>query len=222
MTKKKKKSKSLLKKEKNEKKILKKKAKNLNSTLNWLDVEAIEHDQCIINDNGTKYYVRGIKIHPLNIHMLDHDDNANVIQSLSIAFNKMNFKFYWKFVYQEPDLNTQNHNLMRMMKNEEDRAILDIGNMFLNYHEWFINSYKEISFYFIVMENEKMIDKVYSDLKRFMNDTRLSISPMTNEDFRNMIAFDFDNPSIDEYYFSVLEKLKRFEFDEGKLGLEVK
>lgn len=206
---------------KKEKKNLKKKAKKLNSTLNWMDVESIEHNQCIINDNGTKYYVRGIKIHPLNIHMLDNSDNANVIQSLSIAFNKMDFKVYWKFVYQDPNLDVQNHNLMRMMKNEEDRAILDLGNMFLNYHEWFIGTFKEISFYFIVMENEKMIDKVYSDLKRYMNDTRLTISSMTNEDFRKMIAFDFDNPDIDEYYFSVLEELKKFDLNDGKIGLEV-
>ena len=94
--------------------------------------------------------------------------------------------------------------------------------MFLNYHGWYINNFKEISFYFIVMENEKMIDKVYTDLKRFMTETRLMISPMTNDDFRNMIAYDFDNPAIDEYYFSVLKEIERFEFGDNKIGLEEK
>lgn len=221
MKKKKTNEKTPLSKKKQEKQ-LKKKAKAMASTLNWLDVESIEHNMCIINDGGTKYYVRGIKVHPLNIHMLNHLDNDRVIESLATALNKMNFKIYWKFVYQLPDLDNQNHNLMRMMKNEEDKAILDIGNMFLNYHEWFVSNYKEISFYFIVMENEKMIDKVYSDLKRFMSDTRLHITPMNNSDFRNMIAYDFDNPVIDDYYFSVLKQLERFEMKDDKLGVEVK
>lgn len=207
---------------KKEKKNIKKRAKKLATTLNWLDVESIEHNECIINDSGTEYIVRGIKIHPLNIHMLNVDDNYRVIESLAIAFNKINFKFYWKFVYQQPNLDEQNHNLIRILKNEEDKSILNLGDMFLNYHEWYINNFKEISFYFIVMENEKMIDKVYTDLKRFMTETRLMISPMTNDDFRNMIAYDFDNPAIDEYYFSVLKEIERFEFGDNKIGLEEK
>lgn len=192
--------------------------KKLKSTLDWMEVESIDGNQCIINDNGEKYYVKGIKIHPLNIHMLDSTDNYNVIQSLSIAFNKMNFKVYWKFVYQDPDLSVQNHNLMKIIKNE-DEAIQDIANMFLYFHEWFTQNFKEISFYFIVMENEKMIDKVYTDLKRFMSDTSLKISEMTQDDFRNIIAYDFDNSTIDEYYFSVLKGLDMFDIKDGKLGI---
>lgn len=35
---------------KKEKKNIKKRAKKLATTLNWLDVESIEHNECIIND----------------------------------------------------------------------------------------------------------------------------------------------------------------------------
>ena len=195
------------------------KVRKLKSTLDWMEVESFEGNQCIVNDNNERYYVKGIKIHPLNIHMLDSTDNYNVIQSLSIAFNKINFKVYWKFVYQDPNLSVQNHNLMRIIKNEEDEAIQDIANMFLYFHEWFTQNFKEISFYFIVMENEKMIDKVYSDLKRFMNDTSLKISEMMEDDFRKIVAYDFDNPVIDEYYFSVLKGLDMFDIKDGKLGI---
>ena len=60
-------------------------------------------------------------------------------------------------------------------------------------------------------ECRKMIDKVYNDLKRFMSATKLLNTPMTNDDFKNMIAYDFENPSVDEYYFSVLKDLKNIE-----------
>ena len=196
---------------KKQKKIIKKKASQLATTLNWLDVEAIENNECIINDNGTKYIARGIRIQPLNIHMLNYEDNRSVIESLALAFNTFNFKVYWKFVYRQPNLDVQNHNLIRIIKNEEDSAIADLANMYLNYHEWYVENFKEISFYFVVMENEKMIDKVYSDLKRFMSATKLLVTPMTNDDFKNMIAYDFENPSVDEYYFSVLKDLKKIE-----------
>lgn len=206
--------------QKKKKKNLQKRVKQLKRTLDWLDIEDISNNQCVINDGGKKYYVRGIRIHPLNIHMLDVNDNFNVIESLANAFNRMNFKIYWKFIYKEPDLDEQNHNIMNMLRNEDDKAIINLGNMFLNYHEWFRNQFKEISFYFIVMENEKMIDKVYSDLKRYMSATRLNISEMTTLDFRSVIAYDFDNPTIDEYYFSVLKQFKQFDMDEKKLILE--
>lgn len=206
--------------QKKKEKNLQKKVKEFKRTLDWLDIESISNNQCIINDSGKKYYVRGIRIHPLNIHMLDVNDNFNVIESLANALNRMNFKIYWKFIYKEPDLDEQNHNIMNMLRHEDDKAIINLGNMFLNYHEWFRSHFKEISFYFIVMENEKMIDKVYSDLKRYMSATRLNISEMTTLDFRSVIAYDFDNPTIDEYYFSVLKQFKQFDMDEKKLILE--
>ena len=52
------------------------------------------------------------------------------------------------------------------------------------------------------METEKKIDKVYSDLIRYMNDTRLRISKIDEDDFKKMIAFDFDNPTICLLYTS--------------------
>lgn len=197
----------------------KKKLKELKSSLDWMDVEEIEGDHCIVKDGDIKYVVKGIKVHPLNIHMLDPQDNFNVIQSLAQAFNRIDFRFYWRFVYETPNLSKQNHHLMNIMKYEEDDAIKDIASMFLYHHQWFIENYKEISFYFIVMETEKKIDKVYSDLIRYMNDTRLRISKIDENDFKKIIAYDFDNPMIDEYYFSVLKGYDLFDMKDGQIGI---
>ncbi len=202
-----------------QKKQHQKKVKELKSSLDWMDVEEIEGDHCIVKDGEKKYYVKGIKVHPLNIHMMDPQDNFDVVQSLAQAFNRINFRVYWRFVYEEPNLSVQNHNLMNIMKYEEDDSIKDIASMFLYYHEWFTTSFKEISFYFVVMETEKMIDKVYSDLYRFMNDTKLRISKIDESDFKKMIAYDFDNPLIDELYFSILRGYDIFDIKDKKLGI---
>ena len=69
------------------------------------------------------------------------------------------------------------------------------------------------------METEKKIDKVYSDLIRYMNYTRLRISKIDEDDFKKMIAFDFDNPTIDEYYFSVLKGYDLFDMKDQKIKL---
>ena len=197
----------------------KQRVKEMKSSLDWLDIEEIEGDHCVVKDGSDKYIVKGVKVHPLNIHMLDANDNFNVVQSLCQAFNRMDFKFYWRFVYETPNLSKQNHNLMNKMRYEEDDSIKDLASMFLYYHQWFQENYKEISFYFIVMETEKKIDKVYSDLIRYMNDTRLRISKIDEDDFKKMIAFDFDNPTIDEYYFSVLKGYDLFDMKDQKIKL---
>ena len=69
------------------------------------------------------------------------------------------------------------------------------------------------------METEKKIDKVYSDLIRYMNDTRLRISKIDENDFKKIIAYDFDNPMIDEYYFSVLKGYDLFDMKDGQIGI---
>ena len=197
----------------------KQRVKEMKSSLDWLDIEEIEGDHCVVKDGSDKYIVKGVKVYPLNIHMLDANDNFNVVQSLCQAFNRMDFKFYWRFVYETPNLSKQNHNLMNKMRYEEDDSIKDLASMFLYYHQWFQENYKEISFYFIVMGTEKKIDKVYSDLIRYMNDTRLRISKIDEDDFKKMIAFDFDNPTIDEYYFSVLKGYDLFDMKDQKIKL---
>ena len=45
------------------------------------------------------------------------------------------------------------------------------------------------------------------------------IISLYEDDFKKMIAFDFDNPTIDEYYFSVLKGYDLFDMKDQKIKL---
>ncbi|MDD3028084.1 MAG: hypothetical protein PHI41_08580 [Erysipelotrichaceae bacterium] len=209
------------KQQKKQDKLIKKRKDKLRKTFEWLAIERIEHDQVVLKEKSKYYYVKGIRVEPRNIYMMNDIERNQLIESLTSALNRINFKFYWKFVYNTPSLDTQNDKLIKLNERyQADNHRLDyLTQLFLDFHEWYVDSFYEISFYLVVVEDEKYLEKRFDDLYKYFRNSQLVVEPMNKNDYVNMIKYDFNNDNINEYYFSRLLNYENYHFN--NLNLEM-
>lgn len=209
------------KQQKKQDKLIKKRKSKLRKTFEWLTIERIEQDQVVLKEKSKYYYVKGIRVEPRNIYMMNDIERNQLIESLTSALNRINLKFYWKFVYNTPSLDTQNENLIKLNEHyQADNHRLDyLTQLFLDFHEWYIDSFYEISFYLVVVEDEKYLEKRFDDLYKYFRNSQLVVEPMKKTDYVNMIKYDFNNDNINEYYFSRLLNYENYHFN--NLNLEM-
>ncbi len=199
--------------ESKKKKLIEKRKSKLRKTFEWLSIESLEDDYVVLKEKNQNYFVKGIKVEPKNIYMMNDMERNQFIESLTSAFNKIKSKIYWKFVYNTPTLDRQNDELIKRIEQSDNQRLNYLAQLYLDFHEWYVDNFYEISFYLVVVEEEKYLEKVFDDLYKYMRNTQMVVRPMVKSDYKNMIKYDFDNDNIDEYYFSRMLNYESYHFN---------
>lgn len=199
----KKKEKKQLKEEKAKIKKAKSMHKKMATTMEWSDIERIEDNRIWLKRNDKEMSVVGVKITPRDI-LIDADYiQANIVNNLRIAFNKLNTKIYWGFIFTPVDIDEHISNLL--MEEEKEENIIR-NNMIKNDFDkaiWFQESFRELEFCFLLKDSdERRLLKNYDNLVAEFIHAGFSLKQMGNEDFYNYLAYLFENPLINDFYFS--------------------
>ena len=71
---------------KSDKKIIKERRKVRYTTLDWMSLEEINPDHCVIVEFGNRFILKGIRIMPRNIYLLDDKTLGSIIQGFNVFF----------------------------------------------------------------------------------------------------------------------------------------
>lgn len=113
----------------------------------------------------------------------------------------------------------QNRHLIDLYEDEDDERIKRFIQYELEKNEWFMSSFNEMSFYILILEPEKYIDKHFQDLCNYFKSTRMQFEIAKKKDFQNMIYADFDNRDISDYYIPKLYS-EEFNVTKGEEGTD--
>lgn len=184
----------------------KKRIKKLRSTLEWMEVESLDHAGIYLKSANEKMISRGLRILPINIYLLTDAERRAIIYRLASAFDKLyQYKLYFKFIKNEPETTYQNSYYIKMLESEENPSVSKIIELQIDKLEWFRNRHREVKFYVLVQDDELHIDKAYEALKReftYAFGSQELIKEMTYTDYKSVIQQEFENEYIDELLFT--------------------
>lgn len=176
---------------------------NVATTLDWSHIDRIEDNRVYLSNGSEKAMVMGVKITPRNILIDNQSVQVNLINNLRIAFNKIHFPIYWGFIFTPVDIEDHINTLLREEMEEDD---LRIKKMIHNDFEkalWFQDNYRELEFCFMLQENdEATLYKRYDELVAELNAAGFTLLQMNDNDYYNYIAYLYENPMINDFYFS--------------------
>ena len=201
------KRKKLTKEEKKKFKELKKKNKlsnkinkKIKTTLNWCDVKEIHDDYVLLNGN---YYVKGIKLSPINIHLFSKETSVSFFNNFRSILNKIKLPLYFCFVKTPVDISSATSNIYNLGKKEDNNLILNLLNNDLEKYEMFKELTNELEFHIYIRSNDLKdlndnFNLVYNDFASI----GFYIKKLVKKDFLNYFNFLFENPLINDYYFT--------------------
>ena len=181
--------------------------KKVAKALEWSDIEKIENNLVWLKRGNTRSFVAGVKINPRDILIDSETVQKNVINNLRIAFNKFGSRnrinLYWGFVFTPVDID---EHISVLLKEEEAEENIYRKNMIRNDFDkaiWFQENYRELEFCFMIKEkDDQKLFKEYNELVAEISHAGFGLKQMTNEDFYDYIAYLYENPLINDFYFS--------------------
>lgn len=195
---------------KNQLKLLKKKKKavlktkkKIATTMDWCDIEEVNNSYILVGKKK-KHYVKGIKITPHDIYLDEPVEQERIINLLRMAHNKLPFKIYFSFPTVPIHVDDYKARLYQLEKEEEKnlrrkQMLMDDYNKLLDFEGMF----EELEFMaFIRCEDEKTLEKQYSDLFSEFRGAGFEPKELKKKDYLNYISWLFENPLINSYYFS--------------------
>lgn len=192
-------------KEKTEKKIVKdakRLKKNVASTLKWMDIDEIQEHQMILKSNNKKVYVRGIKIHPINIFLEDEYEQMMRVARLRNVYNKLKFKLYHSFVFNPINLDSELAYLSMRLDSEENPVMQELIQDDIEKAIMFIRDYNELEFFITVQgSTEKEINTRMDELIYEFSRAGFRIDVLNIIDYENYSAYIFENQMINDYLF---------------------
>lgn len=200
----------MMKNKKNPKKVLKKQIKNIKrwrkkvaTTLDWMDVHEILDDMIILKRDKRMLYVKGIKVTPHQIFLDDPKTQAIIVDQLRMAHNKILCPLWWGYVFTPVNLNEYMSDQIRAYQNEIDPMIRDMIEDDMQKAEAFMEIYRELEFFIMVRgknmdELQKNYMMLYSEIER----AGMKPKDLNATDFKNYLAYLFENKVINDYYFS--------------------
>ncbi|MCH1942424.1 hypothetical protein [Holdemania massiliensis] len=199
MTKLEKKQAAKLKQKQKTAKTLKKKVA---TTLDWCDIDAVLDDQIQIKRGSKTMNIKGIKISPHNIFLDEPIQQSRLIERLRIAHNKIRGQLWYGFVYTPVNLDDHLAELLRTQREETDEAVKKMITDDFDKAYQFMASYRELEFFIMVRSSDpKSLDNQYMDLYSEFNIAGFKPKKLTKRDFQNYLAYLFENPLINDYYF---------------------
>ena len=146
------------------KKQKEKEAKELKSTLDWMDIESISADGIVLARGKKKRYVKGFLIKPTNIHLLPEAETKHAVLMCANALDHMKYPVYWKFIKTRPDVGVQQQRYADMMKHADKPAIRNLMQSEIDKLEWFEETHREITFVALIQADEINFEKTWHSL----------------------------------------------------------
>lgn len=182
------------------KKQKEKEAKELKSTLDWIDIESISADGIVLARGKKKRYVKGFLIKPTNIHLLPEAETKHAVLMCANALDHMKYPVYWKFIKTRPDVGIQQQRYADMMKHADKPAIRNLMQSEIDKLEWFEETHREITFVALIQADEINFEKTWHSLaEELYRAFGRKPVPMRLMDYENLVSQEFENDNVNRY-----------------------
>ncbi|MGB4984314.1 MAG: hypothetical protein WBO70_00890 [Erysipelotrichaceae bacterium] len=192
--------------EKNNKKVIKnstKQKKKIDSTLDWIDINDIGVDYVLLQKNKKSETLMGIKIEVPSIFLEDEDIQMIWLNKLRIIFNRCTFPIYHSFVYSPINLDKHTKKLMDQYYIEEDPLIKEMLMDEINLWEDFAKINYELEFFLIIKDSDgNRLEENFNKLFREFSKNNIGVKKLNQLDYQNLVAYQFNNELINNYFFS--------------------
>lgn len=185
------------------KKVATKIRKELNSTLNWMDIRSVESDRIILQRNKKKVIIKGIKLKPHNVFLDDEAEQVQWCENIRFALNQLQCDLWFGFVYSPVNLDAYLNQLNGELAIEDDLTCQEMINVDLKKAYTFQKTHKEKEFFLLIRDDdEKRLYKNLEDLKSHWFNAGFEPQELNQRDYYSYITFVFENNLINDYVFS--------------------
>ena len=177
--------------------------KKLATSLSWSHVERIRDNMIVLKSKKKEEYVLGIKLIPRNLFIENSSAQILAINQIRSVLNQINFKLYWAVCHNPVNLDAHLSELSRQMQEEEDPVIWEMIENDFEKAAWFQQTHVEIEFFLMVKDhNYENCVKKYNQLVGLFLSTGYRFKELDDFDYENYLAYLYENPMINNFYFS--------------------
>lgn len=177
--------------------------KKLATSLSWSHVERIRNNMIVLKSKKKEEYVLGIKLIPRNLFIENSNAQILAINQIRSVLNQINFKLYWAVCHNPVNLDAHLSELSRQMQEEEDPVIWEMIENDFEKAAWFQQTHVEIEFFLMVKDhNYENCVKKYNQLVGLFLSTGYRFKELDDFDYENYLAYLYENPMINNFYFS--------------------
>jgi len=200
-----------MKKKKNKEKKAEKKAKKqaekqkryCATALEWSNIEMIDGNAIYIRNGNMQERVIGLKVIPRNIFIDTSYVQARVVNNLRIIFNKVRFPIYWQYVFVPVQIDDHVSILLREEAQEEDPRIRAMIRNDFEKVTWFQDTHRELEFFLMLRDkDEGTLMKNFDELVAELQYAGFRTKDLNMHDLYDYVAYMYENPLINDYYFS--------------------
>lgn len=200
-------------KEKEYRKKLKKQKhhiKKFHDVYEFVDIKEVNNSYIKINDHQ---YALGIKIIPPKLSMLDEKDIARCVLMYNQVLNNTEFEIYHLPIKTPINIDVETNELKRLIAKETDPTrIAMLYNELENYETIALNNLKSEFFEMVVGDvNNKFFLKKLDDFVASYETAGFNIGILNIIDFENLLAYVFENETINDFYLSrgIFEEIEK-------------
>lgn len=173
--------------------------KKMKTTAEWIDIEDV-------SDNGIELkkqkIVIGIRIEPINIFLLPQAEVNRRISSLASALNQLKQRLYIQFPLTEPRLDETFNYFLTLQEKSENQIQYDLIQTELDKITRYEETNSDVWFYWLFVSDLKHQEDDFKELCRLATVANFAFSKMNIVDYKNVIYDKFQNPLINNLYFS--------------------
>lgn len=171
--------------------------------LDWSDLSGVYDNYMTIGKDKDPYIVMGVKLTPHNIFLDDDAGQADIIERLRMAHNRLNFRLFHAFVTVPVDIDDYKALLYDFDMRTDDITLKGMNNSDYEKAEIFEAEHRELEFMMFIWDKDpKKLDKNMSDLVDAFNKSGLAPKVLTKRDFLNYLNWHYESPLCNSYYFS--------------------
>ncbi|MFV0380760.1 MAG: hypothetical protein ACK5KR_00775 [Breznakia sp.] len=187
---------------KQKKKSLKKKKKELKSTLEWMDIDSV-HSHHIRLKGKKNNMVIGVKLDPYSIFLNSPQEQSRRINIFRLALNRLHFDLYHGYVFNPVNLDSYMSMLAGQQHRESDAAIMEMIDDDVEKAKAFIRDFRELEFFIMIKGTAgSKLDDQFHLLQTSLTNAKFTFKQLNRIDFENYIAYAFENPLANDFYFS--------------------
>lgn len=188
------------------------------TTIDWIDIDTVEENHIVLKG---KEHLIGVKLDPKNIFIEESHEQMNMVYKLRQVFSSnTKYPLYHPFVSRPINLDNHILPLQEKMLKEESQSVRDLYQDEINLWQIYQQQNKELEFFICIKgKPTKQFDDYFSELCNSLAHAGFTFSILNKIDYEALLAATFENPILNEFYFSrgllfdetVIEKLEKKE-----------
>ena len=177
--------------------------KKIATTLDWVEILNVTDNAILLKKGKRTATVMGVKLSPHDIFIDDQEDQIRIIENLRMALNKMPFKMYFQFVYSPVNADDHVANLLDADRIETDLIVKSMIQADFDKFAQFQAAYSELEFFVMIQDSDEgRLHKNFTEMKREFENAGFLPRILNRYDFYNYLTYVFENPMINNFYFS--------------------